>query len=122
MKSVFVKREYDRLHQQKLYEEYKIRREKVYVMLGNKCELCDGDKRKHFHLHHRYYHPIESNYPRHSNAMNVRFKRLKEAENCPERFALLCPTCHRVVTAFEFKKLKLEVLLKLIEPHAYSQK
>lgn len=97
----FNKKEYDAERQRILYAEYQERRLALEEKFGNVCYLCKQSKRKNFHLHHRYYHPIESNYPRHSKSMNVRWKRLKEAEEHPERFALLCPTCHRMLETFK---------------------
>lgn len=114
MKSEFDKKEYDAAHQRKLYAEYRERRDKLEASMGNECYLCRQTKRSSFHLHHREYHPTESNYPRNSNSMNVRRKRLKEAEDHPERFALLCPTCHRMVTALEFGDIDRERLKELV--------
>ncbi len=115
MKSEFDKKSYDAAHQRKLYAEYKERRAKLEESMGNECYLCHQGKRLCFHLHHRTYHPTESNYPRNSKAMNVRRKRLKEAEDHPERFALLCPTCHRIITALEFGSIDIERLKELLE-------
>ena len=114
LKSEFDKKAYDAAHQRKLYVVYRQQRDDLEEQLGNVCYLCKQGKRNCFHLHHREYHPTESNYPRHSNAMSVRRKRLKEAQAHPERFALLCPTCHRLITALEFGDIDRERLKELI--------
>ena len=114
MKSEFDKRAYDAAHQRDLYEQFKLRREALYELFGNQCYLCRQGKRKHFHLHHREYHPTESNYPRNSSSMNVRRKRLAEAEAHPERFALLCPSCHQMVTLLQHSSIDADRLKELI--------
>lgn len=101
---MFDKKAYDAQQQRKRYADYQVRRQRVYENLGNVCYLCSAEKRESFHLHHVVYHPLESNYPKHSNAMSVRLKRLKEAETNPERFVLLCPVCHGIVHILENNK------------------
>lgn len=113
---MFDRKVYDRKRSQKLYEEFKKRREAILVTLGNECYLCGKKAKKGFNLHHIEYHPVESNYPTHSKSMHVREKRLKEAENHPERFRLLCPKCHFLFSSVEnlFKKVNKEHLLELL--------
>jgi hypothetical protein len=98
---MFDRKEYDKERARKLYVDFQERRAKVLVLLGNKCYLCDKEAIKGFHLHHKEYDPVESNYPTHSKSMSVRFKRLKEAETNPKRFRLLCPKCHFLFSKVE---------------------
>jgi hypothetical protein len=115
MKKSFNKKEYDAQHQRNLYKKYREDRNNLEKSMGNKCYLCDQEKRNCFHLHHREYHPTESNYPRNSRSMYVRRKRLKEAQEHPERFALLCPTCHRLLHSLERSIINKERLSELLE-------
>lgn len=92
---------YDKERAKQQYEKFQQRRADILVKLGNSCYLCDTEAQKGFHLHHIEYHSTESDYPRHSKSMHVRWKRLKEAENNPQRFKLLCPKCHRVLSGIE---------------------
>jgi len=99
---MFDRKEYDRIHTAALYEEFQIRKERlVREKFEGKCFLCDKEGWKGFHFHHIWYHETESNYPRHSKAMNIRWKRLKEAEQHPERFKVLCGPCHRLVESLK---------------------
>ena len=114
MKSKFDKKAYDAEHQRKLYAVYKEQRQALEEQFGNVCYLCNQSKRKCFHLHHRVYHPTESDYPRNSRSMHVRRKRLKEAQDHPERFSLLCPTCHKLITILEYSNLNKQHLIELL--------
>jgi 5-methylcytosine-specific restriction endonuclease McrA len=67
---------------------------------GGKCFLCGRtDNYQEYHLHHIEYDPEESNYDTHSRAFWTRVRRLKEATEHPERFRLLCQSCHRLITS-----------------------
>ena len=92
---------YDNKRAKQQYEKFQQRRADLLIKLGNVCYLCNADAIKGFHLHHLEYDEVESNYPRHSKSMSVRIKRLEEAENNPERFKLLCPKCHRILSGIE---------------------
>jgi hypothetical protein len=87
------RKEYDRKRAETAYEDFKQRRASLIYLLGGVCKMCSRDK--HLHLHHVVYHPTESNYRRTSKDFWTRLKRLKEAEQHPERFELLCGGCHR---------------------------
>ena len=93
----YSRKKHDALRVKMQYAEFKNRRVSVMELLGGKCHLCGTAAEKGFHLHHVRYDPIESEYPRHCKNMWAREKRLSEAENHPERFALLCPKCHHNV-------------------------
>lgn len=114
---MYDRKVYDNKRAKKLYTEFQERRAALLVKLGNKCYLCDRNAEKGFHFHHIEYHEIESNYPRHSKSMSVRWKRLKEAETNPKRFKLLCPKCHRVLSGIEYliKNLDIKKLKKLLK-------
>lgn len=108
------KREYDKSRASILYEKFKVTRLEVMLKISSCCEVCFKATERGFHLHHKEYHETESAYPKHSKAMNVRIKRVKEAEKNPERFAILCPRCHSVVEFLKSSSISLEQLQKFL--------
>lgn len=96
------RKEYDRQRAAKVYEDFKARKAKLVAKFGGRCAGCSttNPKRGDWHLHHTSY-TDESNYPRNSKAMSTRIKRLEEAERNPERFRMLCPRCHHIVTVLQ---------------------
>jgi len=79
---------------QKRYSAYKKNRKRAIKLLGNKCKRCKKPAKTDFNLHHKKYHPVESNYPRDAVSMTTREKRVDEALRYPNRFELLCSACH----------------------------
>lgn len=108
------RKEYDRKRASEIYEDFKIRRIEVFKLFNNECFLCGKTAKVGFHLHHTEYHPVESNYPRHSKSMYVRLKRLNEAEKNPNRFVLLCPIHHKLIEIIKSSKIDLDRLKSLI--------
>ena len=93
----YDRKEIDRKFAAKRYADFKLRREKlISEIFGGECNVCKITNQE-FHLHHTYYHPTESDYPRNASSLYVRIKRLKEAEQHPERFLCLCPKCHSML-------------------------
>jgi len=90
------RREYDRLRQRRLYQEFRDLKDHVCLdIMGGECYLCGRtDNANEYHLHHVEYHPTESAYPKNAKSQWARVKRAREAEAHPERFRLLCPKCH----------------------------
>ena len=84
---------YDREHSKKQYHNYKIERTLLIEEFGGCCEICSDTDQLHFH--HKYYDE-HSNYPRTTNGWS-RIKRIREAKQFPEKFALLCNSCHSTV-------------------------
>lgn len=91
--------EYDRQYTQARYTVYRKRRHQVLsTLFAGRCFLCGATEGfESFQLHHVEYHPTESNYGRQSDSQATKVRRLKEAAQNPERFRLLCNTCHRIV-------------------------
>lgn len=117
MKRIYseVNKEYNRNRARVLYDDFRIRKDAVNASLGGCCYLCGRIPSKQgLQLHHVERHPTESAYPRHSNAMSVRIKRLEEAERNPDRFRLLCGTCHRSVEALKRNHVDHKRLLELV--------
>jgi hypothetical protein len=86
-------------------EEWRLRRKMVFERLGNKCFVCGLISNTKLHLHHlRGFenHPMPS------------IKRLKEAEEHPERFTLLCFRCHEILHRFRYFPEQKERLLSLL--------
>lgn len=84
--------EYNRKRAAEIYLDFRVRKDRINELLGGLCKACG--KTHKLALHHRIRHPVESNYPTHAKSMSVRIKRLAEAESHPERFILLCGSCH----------------------------
>lgn len=121
------KRAYDRKRQAEGYIAYKERRAEYEHQRGDKCESCsrkrDGSKGTELHLHHIYYHPIESDYPRKGHG-HSRVKRLEEAIAHPERFVLLCMCCHGTVHKLQFliaRGISIEKLISYIPADGVSE-
>jgi len=66
------------------------RRELVLEKLGGKCAVCGTTKR--LHLHHIYYSKDSARWV--EGKHDPYNQREKEAYEHPERFKLLCVTCH----------------------------
>ncbi len=78
----------------------KLRRRQIIELLGDACELCGvkiGNKVRKLNLAHRYYAPD-------SAKSREEHKRINEAKEHPERFYILCPSCHRAYD--KIKQLK----------------
>ncbi len=94
-------RVYNRQYMESLYQRFRAEKDEVSMELfGGCCYMCgDSESYQHFHLHHYVYHPEDSSYRRTSKAMWTRMLRVEEAKANPERFRLLCPRCHRLITS-----------------------
>ena len=95
------KKQYNRDYVKANYDKFRVEKDEISLSLfGGKCWLCGGtDNFQHYHLHHLEYNPEDSSYRRNSKAQWTRQLRLEEAKAHPERFKLLCPRCHRLVTS-----------------------
>lgn len=102
------KMEYDNQYKKARYGEFRAERDRVTLEIyGGKCFLCGSDHGyNQYHFHHLEYHPEDSAYTRNSKAQWTRNLRLQEATDHPDRFVLLCPPCHRLVTTLGTHLLK----------------
>ena len=100
--------EYDRDYSAERYTEFRALKNQVSLELfGGRCFLCDNTNNyEEYHFHHLAYDPTDSSYARNSKALWTRILRVKEAQAHPERFRLLCPDCHRLVTTLGTHILK----------------
>jgi 5-methylcytosine-specific restriction endonuclease McrA len=97
MRDIAAKQEYDRQRARRIYEDFVARRLQLIESFGGACQNCSvALVRDEAQFHHVVYDEVESNYPRTCKTMSVRLKRLAEAEQHPERFKLLCVTCHNL--------------------------
>jgi hypothetical protein len=93
-------RDYGREYTARRYTEFRKQKDQIsQEVFGGRCGLCGSTENSgHYHLHHLEYDPEQSAYKRNSKAQWTRTLRLREAQNHPERFELLCQSCHRLVT------------------------
>lgn len=90
-------KEAERQHQRNIYREYKARRERLVELFGSQCWLC-GKKNRIFNFHHLVIGP----YGRYGHAsMWRRLQQLREIEESPETFRLVCTPCHYWITKLE---------------------
>ena len=70
-------------------------RAKAFAILGSKCQECGTEKK--LQLHHKYYAP-DSIYPKtHNESGWTGSLRAKEAIAHPERFMVVCLSCHNSI-------------------------
>ncbi len=74
------------------YYNYIKLRKRCLELLGGMCQMCKRvDK---LQLHHNYYAKDSIRPKVHRESGNQTKKRMKEAISHPERFSLLCLSCH----------------------------
>ena len=91
--------DYNRRYLAKLYQQFRSRKDQIAEeQFGGRCFLCGSTEGNghEFHLHHISYETAGEH--RNTKAMWTRELRLREAEEHPERFRLLCGKCHRLIT------------------------
>jgi hypothetical protein len=114
---------YDRQRSRQMYEQYQEQRMKALELHGGKCCCCKNSTAKQLHLHHKYYDE-NSDYPRTSSGWS-RIRRVKEAIEFPEKFALLCGSCHQTIEIakrFIFQHTTVEHFIELcgLKTHTVS--
>lgn len=62
---------------------------------GSECHLCKSKKR--LQLHHMYYAPDSVRPKSHNENGSMTLKRKQEAIDHPERFLLVCLSCHNKI-------------------------
>ena len=68
---------------------------KITTIFGAKCELCKSNK--NLQLHHVIYGPDSIRPQSHNENGSHSLKRKQEAINHPERFLLICLSCHNKI-------------------------
>ena len=82
-------------------EKYKEQRKRTARLFGSKCFLCEKKFGKNFHFHHIAYRKTEKKHSDFGNWMRYTMYIIPIIEQDPGRFALLCHTCHHLVTILQ---------------------
>lgn len=82
----------------------KIKRAQVGALLGNKCNLCLKKFGKNFHFHHIGYRYNEKRHSDFKSWIKYNEYVLPIIQKLPEKFALLCNTCHRLISILQYIK------------------
>ena len=82
-------------------EKIKIKRKQVAKLLGGKCVLCLKKFGKNFHFHHIEYRDNEKKHSDFASWVNYNEYVLTIIEKIPDKFSLLCNTCHRLVSILQ---------------------
>jgi hypothetical protein len=86
----------DRVNINRRYQKYYYElKEKALGSVCIKCEICKT--RNNLQLHHRYYAKNSIRPKVHREAGNKTLQRWKEAVSYPQRFQVLCLSCHNSV-------------------------
>lgn len=77
--------------------------ERMIDLLGGRCSICETTDLKQRHIHHMWYYPqgdaIYDNYKKIPGLYHMKLLPLVERE--PDRFMLLCQSCHYAVGKLE---------------------
>lgn len=79
----------------------KIKRAQVGALLGNKCDICLKKFGKNFHFHHIKYREGEKRHSDFNSWFDYNEYVLPIIQSIPEGFALLCNTCHRLISILQ---------------------
>ena len=82
-------------------DKIKLKRKTVAILLGGKCILCLKKFGKKFHFHHVQYRIGEKKHSDFSSWVQYNEYVLPIVQSIPEKFALLCNTCHRLVSILQ---------------------
>lgn len=96
-------------------EKIKLKRIQIASLFGGKCYICQKKIRKGFSFHHisyRYKELIHSDF---TSWIGYNEYVLPIIQRIPEKFALLCNKCHRLVSIMQAIKsdTRFERLVKL---------
>lgn len=79
----------------------KKQRKQVAELLGSVCVLCLKKFGKNFHFHHIGYRKNEKKHSDFSSWYLYNVYVLPIIKKIPEKFALLCKTCHQLITILQ---------------------
>ena len=82
-------------------KQIQIKRRQVAILLGSKCVLCLKKFGKNFHFHHIVYRVGEKRHSDFKSWTDYNEYVLPIIEKIPEKFALLCKTCHQLITILQ---------------------
>lgn len=78
-----------------------IKRKQVAVLLGGKCILCLKSFGKNFHFHHVEYREGEKKHSDFKSWISYTEYIIPIIQKIPDKFALLCNTCHRLISILQ---------------------
>ena len=79
----------------------KLKRKQVSIRLGGKCILCLKKFGKNFHFHHIGYREGEKKHSDFKSGTDYNEYVLPIISKIPAKFALLCNTCHRLISILQ---------------------
>jgi hypothetical protein len=82
-------------------QKIKLKRKQVAELLDGKCILCLKNFGKNFHFHHIGYRKGEKIHSDFTSWINYNEYVLPIIQKTPEKFALLCSKCHRLVSILQ---------------------
>lgn len=82
-------------------DKIKLKRKDIAVLLGGKCILCLKNFGKNFHFHHIEYRSGEKKHSDFKLWIEYNEYVLPIIQKIPEKFALLCNTCHRLISILQ---------------------
>ena len=82
-------------------QKIKLKRKQVAELLGGKCILCLKNFGKNFHFHHIVYRKGEKRHSDFKSWISYNEYVLPIISRNYQRFALLCNTCHRLVSILQ---------------------
>jgi hypothetical protein len=81
--------------------EIKKKRKQIAILLDGKCVLCLKKFGKNFHFHHIVYRKDEKKHSDFTSWVRYNEYVLPIIQRIPEKFALLCNTCHRLISILQ---------------------
>ena len=82
-------------------KKIKLKRKQVAELLGGKCILCLKKFGKNFHFHHIQYRIGEKIHSDFNTWTQYNEYVLPIIQKIPEKFALLCHKCHRLISILQ---------------------
>ena len=82
-------------------QKIKLKRKQVAELLGGKCIICLKNFGKNFHFHHIEYRKNEKKHSDFTSWVRYNEYVLPIIQKIPEKFALLCNTCHRLISILQ---------------------
>ena len=82
-------------------KQIQIKRRQVATLLDSKCVICLKKFGKNFHFHHVGYRDNEKKHSDFKSWADYNEYVLPIIEKIPAEFALLCKTCHHLITILQ---------------------
>ncbi len=82
-------------------DKIKLKRKQAAQLLGNVCKICLKQSKKNLHFHHIGYQKDEKKHSDFKSWVDYNEYVLPIIINNPNRFTLLCITCHRLISILQ---------------------